>query len=75
MKKNFILMTMIFQTLCAFCEDRDFSFVKKAIDQYWVTVPYRKSWTLARSSVLRENGKSIELYEWDKAFDNNTDTA
>lgn len=75
MKKIFILMTMIFQTLCAFCEGRDFSFVKKAIDQYWVTVPYRKSWTLARSSVLRENGKSIELYEWDKAFDNNTDTA
>lgn len=75
MKKKFILMTMIFQMLCVFCEDNDLSFVKEAGEQYFATLPYGENWTLARSSALRENGKSIDLYERDKAFDNNKDTA
>lgn len=61
--------------MCLFCEENDYDFVKKAIEQYWSTLPYGTNWTLSRSSALKENSESSDFYERDKAFDGNIETA
>ena len=58
-----------------FCQENNYSFVKKAINQYWSTLPYGTNWTLSRSSALKESSESPDFYEWDKAFDGNIETA
>ncbi|MCI6826298.1 MAG: hypothetical protein MR937_03155 [Spirochaetia bacterium] len=58
-----------------FSEENDYSFVKKAINQYWSTLPYGTNWTLSRSSALKESSESPDFYERDKAFDGNIETA
>ena len=57
-----------------FGQENDYSFIRKAINQYWSTLPYGKNWTCSRSSVLQEKSKSSDFYEYDKAFDNNLET-
>ena len=61
--------------MCLFCEENDFFFVEKAIEQFWSTLPYGTNWTLSRSSALKESNESPDFYERDKAFDGNIETA
>lgn len=75
MKKKVILILLLLQCMSLFSEENDYSFVKKAINQYWSTLPYGTNWTLSRSSALKESIESPDFYERDKAFDGNIETA
>lgn len=75
MKKKVILILLLLQCMSLFSEENDYSFVKKAINQYWSTLPYGTNWTLSRSSALKESSESPDFYERDKAFDGNIETA
>lgn len=75
MKKKVFLILLLLQCMSLFSEENDYSFVKKAINQYWSTLPYGTNWTLSRSSALKESSESPDFYERDKAFDGNIETA
>ena len=73
MKKQVIFIFILLKSICLFCEENDYAFVKKAINQFWSTLPYGTNWTLSCSSVLKEKNKTSDFYDRDKAFDNNLD--
>ena len=75
MKKQVIFIFILLKSICLFCEENDYAFVKKAINQFWSTLPYGTNWTLSCSSVLKEKNKTSDFYDRDKAFDNNLETA
>lgn len=75
MKKKVFLILLLLRSMCLFCEENDYDFVKKAIEQYWSTLPYGTNWTLSRSSALKESSESLDFYERDKTFDGNIETA
>lgn len=75
MKKKVFLILLLLKSMCLFCEENDYDFVEKAIEQFWSTLPYGTNWTLSRSSALKESSESPDFYERDKAFDGNIETA
>ncbi len=75
MKKTFILMTMLFQMLCAFCEENENVYIKKAVNQYYNETgnnPYGTNWLYGRSSELKNIDAYFFTFEYISDGDKNT---
>ncbi|MDE6720367.1 MAG: hypothetical protein K2J68_10990 [Treponemataceae bacterium] len=75
MKKIFILMAMIFQMLCVFCEDSESMYIKNAANQYYNGTgnqPYGTNWLYGRSSELKNVDAYSFMFEYLSDGDKNT---
>ena len=74
MKKKVFLILLLLKSMCLFCEENDYDFVEKAIEQFWSTLPYGTN--CIKTQYIDFSGKPIAnewcriyIYQGDETFE------